>query len=223
MPKKGQYIRFKIYERKIKLPFMIYADFESKLVPEDKGKQNPNESYTKTLKNIACSYGHRLACADDKFSKFFKWCLSEDHVYNFINSKIKEGKCCSEVMKKHFNKELAITKKDNEDFTNSTKYWIFDNSHVDGDVKVKGHSHITGKYRGSVHRDCNINVKLNHKIPIIFHNLKNYDSHFILQELCKLNLKINVIPNGWRRSMSININNKLIFIYNFQFYIFLDQ
>ena len=28
------------------------------------------------------------------------------------------------------------------------------------------------KYRGFVHRDCNMNVKLNHKILIVFHNLK---------------------------------------------------
>ena len=32
--------------------------------------------------------------------------------------------------------------------------------------------HTTEKYRGFAHRDCNINVKLNHKIPIVFHNLK---------------------------------------------------
>ena len=30
----------------IKLPSMTYADFESILVPEDNGKQNPKESYT---------------------------------------------------------------------------------------------------------------------------------------------------------------------------------
>ena len=42
---------------------------------------------------------------------------------------------------------------------------------------------------------CNINLKLNHKIPVVFHNLKNYDSHLIMQELGKFNLKINVIPN----------------------------
>ena len=34
---------------------------------------------------------------------------------------VKERKCCSDVMKKHFNKELVMTKKDNEDFENSTK------------------------------------------------------------------------------------------------------
>ena len=38
MPKKGEYVKFKNYESKIKSPFMIYADFESILVPEDNGK-----------------------------------------------------------------------------------------------------------------------------------------------------------------------------------------
>ena len=28
-------------------------------------------------------------------------------------------------------------------------------------------------------KHCNIKVKLNHKIPVEFHNLKNYDSHLI--------------------------------------------
>ena len=40
MPKKSEYIKFKKFGRKIKSSFMIYADFESILVPEDNGKQN---------------------------------------------------------------------------------------------------------------------------------------------------------------------------------------
>ena len=43
IPKKYEYVRFKNFERKIKLLFIIYADFESILVPEDNGKQNPDE------------------------------------------------------------------------------------------------------------------------------------------------------------------------------------
>ena len=40
----------------IKAPFMIYADFESILVPEDDGKQSPEESYTiKYQKHVTCS------------------------------------------------------------------------------------------------------------------------------------------------------------------------
>ena len=75
-------------------------------------------------------------------------------------------------MKKHFNKELLMTKKDDEHFENSIKCWICDNVYDDSDVKVRDHCLITGKYRGSAHRDYNIKVELNHKIPIVFHNLK---------------------------------------------------
>ena len=74
--------------------------------------------------------------------------------------------------KKHFHKKPVITKEGNEDFENSTKYWICDNSYVDDDVNVRDHCHITEKYWGCAHRDCNINVKLNHKTFVIFQNLK---------------------------------------------------
>ena len=94
-----------------------------------------------------------------------------------------KSKHCIKVVKTHFNKELVRTEKDNEDFKNSTKCWICDNTYVDGDVKVRDHCHITGKYRGPGHRNCNTNVMLNHQFPIVFQNLKNYDFHLIMQEL----------------------------------------
>ena len=82
---------------------MIYANFESILVSEDNGKQNPEDSYTNIYqKHVACSYGYKLVCVDDKFSKPFKTCLGKDAVYNFINSMIEESKYCSDVMKKTF-------------------------------------------------------------------------------------------------------------------------
>ena len=101
---------------------MIYANFESILLLEDNGKQNPNEFHTKKYqKHISCSYGYKLVCVDDKFSNPFKSYLGEDAVSNFIISMIEESKYCSDVKKKHFNKELVMTKEDNEDFGNSTK------------------------------------------------------------------------------------------------------
>ena len=100
IPKKGEYVKFKNFVRKIKSPFMIYADFESILVPEDNRKQNPNESYTnKYKKHVACSYGYKLVCVDDKSSKPFKSILGKDAVYNFISSMIEESKYYSDVMK----------------------------------------------------------------------------------------------------------------------------
>ena len=107
-------------------------------------------------------------------------------------------------MKKHFSKELVKTKKD---FKNSTNCWICDDDYVESNVKVRNHCHITGKYRGSACRNCNINGELNHKVLIAFHNLRNYDSHHVMQELGKLNFKINAMPNGLEKYMSFIIIN----------------
>ena len=105
-----------------------------------------------------------------------------------------------------------MTKQDIEDFKNSTKCSICDNDCVDNDVKVRDHCHITIKYIGSAQRDCNINVKLNNKTPVVFNNLKNDYSHLVMQELGKINLKINVISNALEKYMSFTINNKFSLI-----------
>ena len=73
---------------------------------------------------------------------------------------VEESKDRSDMLKKHFNKELVITNEDNsDDFENCSKCWIFVNDCIDIDVIVRDHFQITGKCRGSAHRDCNINIK----------------------------------------------------------------
>ena len=86
-------------------------------MPEDIGKQNPNESYTKKyLKHVASSDGYKIVCVDDKFSKPFKSYLGKDAVYNFISIMVEGNKYYSDMMKNYFNKELVMFKKNNEDF-----------------------------------------------------------------------------------------------------------
>ena len=117
-------------------------------------------------------------------------------------------------MKKRFHKKLLMIKDDKENFKNSIKCWICDNDYID-DVKVRDYCHITGKYRGSTHGDCDINFKLNHKIPVAFHNLKHYDSNLIMQELGKLNLKINLIANSLEKYMGLTVSDKVGFTDSF--------
>ena len=75
------------------------------------------------------------------------------------------------------------------------------------DNKVKDCCHIASKYRGAAHYSCNINLKITKKVPVIFHNLKGYDSHLIFKELNKLSdLKISVIPNGLEKYMAFTLN-----------------
>ena len=86
-----------------------------------------------------------------------------------------------------------------------------------GDIKVRGHCHITRKYTGSAHWSCNINLRLSKKVPVIFHFLRDYDSHLIMREIGKFDLKVNIIPNGLEKYMAFTINSNLIFIDSMQF------
>ena len=45
-----------------------------------------------------------------------------------------------------------------KDFKLSYKYWIWNKLFAEGDNKVRDHDHVTSKYLGSVHWDCNINL-----------------------------------------------------------------
>ena len=54
MLKKGEYVKFKNFEWKIKSKFMIYADFESTLVPEDNGMQNQRVLKLTNIKKTCC-------------------------------------------------------------------------------------------------------------------------------------------------------------------------
>jgi len=51
------------------------------------------------------------------------------------------------------------------------------------DTRVRDHCHFTGQYCGPAHANCNLNYKNSFYIPIIFHNLSNYDAHFVIKEI----------------------------------------
>ncbi|MFA8451418.1 MAG: endonuclease domain-containing protein, partial [Bacteroidales bacterium] len=56
---------------------------------------------------------------------------------------------------------------------------------------VKDHCHITGKFRGAAHNACNLKLRIKPKtdqIPVVFHNLKGYDAHHLMQAMTKLKL-----------------------------------
>ena len=120
-------------------------------------------------------------------------------------------------MHKHFNKNLVMIEEEEHLFQQSNSCWICKEIINHDDEKVRDHCHITGKFRDSAHWDCNINVQLTKKIPVIFYKLKRYDSHLIFSEFNKFNLKINVISNGLEKYMAFFLGKNLVFIDSMQF------
>ena len=74
---------------------------------------------------------------------------------------------------------------------------------IDNDEeKVRDHCHVTSKFRGAAHWNCNINFKLTKNVPVISHHLVGFDNHLIFNELDKFDGKISVITNGLEKHMA---------------------
>ena len=127
-----------------------------------------------------------------------------------------------------------MTEVDKQRFKTMDRCHICGKKYTYKDVRVRDHCHITGKFRGSAHPKCNLKLRIkpeNLKIPIIFHNLRGYDSHFIMQQIGEIankhgytnkkgekqDLNINAIPNNMEKYMAFMLGNHLTFIDSFQF------
>ena len=75
---------------------------------------------------------------------------------------------------------------------------------LEGDA-VRDHCHITGKYRGAAHTACNLKLRLNPKtttVPVVFHNLRGYDSYLLMQAISKVGDRVSCIPNNTEKYIS---------------------
>ena len=245
MPKQGNNIlKFNNFHKQLPVPFVIYADFEAitkkvqgcKQSAEMENEKN-NRSYTEAYQTHEdCGYGYKVVvcCYRERYSKPIQTYRGENAVYKFMEKMLEEVDYCKAVIKKHSNKPLIMTEDDEQSFRTMDGCHICGKKYTDKDVRFRDHCHITGKFRGSAHQECNLKLRIKPediKIPIIFHNLCGYDSHFIMQQIGEIaekhaymnkkgekqDLSINAIPNNMEKYMAFMLGNHVTFINSFQF------
>ena len=230
MPEAGSKFFFKNHKKMLPAPFVIYADFEAITEKIDGCQPSDGQSYTTTYQSHkACSYGYKLVCRYDKrYSKPVEIYRGEDCIQKFIMKMLSEVKDCQRIVREQFQKPLVMTEKNERDFQNSTKCHICArkfNEQKPSKQKVRDHCHITGKYRGAAHSDCNLKWAISAEkleIPVIFHNLKGYDCHFIMSNIGHLvrqdlNIDVDVIASNFEKYIGFNIGNHLSFKDSFSF------
>jgi hypothetical protein len=169
-----------------------------------------------------CAAGFYFVCTFDPSRNFYWSAVGENCVQEMIRELNSLAERCVEEMRK--NERMVMTKEDNEAYYSATCCHVCKGHGFTtrgGEMKVRDHDHRTGRFRGAAHSKCNINYFANRYLPVIFHNLKGYDSHHIIREAYKINKDIgqkdiNVIPNSFEKFMSFSIGN-LKFIDSFQF------
>ena len=106
-------ITFENYFKQIPVPFKIYAGFECNF---KKVKCNESSYTEKYQDHIPCSFAYKIVCIDDKFTKSNIIYRGENAVYEFIEAILEEYKYCKKIINKHFNKNLIMTKEEEDLF-----------------------------------------------------------------------------------------------------------
>ena len=81
---------------------------------------------------------------------------------------------------------------------------------LEGD-SVGDHCNITGEYRGVAHNACNLKLRLNPKttsIPVVFHNLRGFNSHLLMQAISKVEGRVSCIPNNTEKYISFSLGQQ---------------
>ncbi|XP_071054718.1 uncharacterized protein [Onthophagus taurus] len=212
MPKEGETVYFKNFQNKESVPFVVYADLECLLIPTTK-TDTQHKPY---------SIDYYVKCSYDESLSFYKSYAGENCQQWFVT----EMKQLAEDVETIFLCPLPmepLTEPQELEFRSLSCCHICENRFDVGDVRVRDHCHLTGKYRGTAHEDCNINYQDSHVIPVVFHNLSGYDSHFIIKNLAKdFEGRIDLLPINKERYISFtkNIDQNLIkfrFIDSFRF------
>ena len=101
-------------------------------------------------------------------------------------------------MKNYFKSELEINLDTNPKNYDKSSCWLYEKEFKLKDLKdnpvVKDHCHLTGKFRGLTHKNCNLNTRKAHTsfVPILFHNFSGYDSHLIFEKLVNMATEKNI-------------------------------
>jgi hypothetical protein len=205
-------IEFKNYYNSLKQPIQIIFDFESILEKENKLKgksiiiQNHKPLCVTIYLLLAEEYENEDWAQDEIFKKpIFLLDNNISSVSEQFVVKLKHiAKKLSFIYK--VNKPMKqLTKEEEESFSKARVCVICEKEFKTGDVKVRDHDHLNGKYRGTAHKTCNVNYKLPNYVTVIAHNLFGYDIHLFLEELSKFSDDIKLFGKSTEKFQFLQI------------------
>ena len=204
MPEEGSFISFIHHNRSIKVPFVVYADFEAFTEEIPISEQNDKFSFTqKYQKHKPSGFCYKIVCFDERYNQkpvlFRARSEDEDVSAIFVEMLEKDIKRIQE--KFDFSKKMIFSLKDKDEFEKERVCWICQKE-FGSEKKVRDHCHFTGKYRGATHVKCNLQFKKPKFTPVIFHNLSGYDAHLFVKNLGKSEGNIKCIPNNEKKILA---------------------
>ena len=219
MPEPDTKFEFKKWKYGTWAPFVIYADLESILVPNDQ-RTGATHLYQK---HNACAASAMLCSKICAFDNRFFISVGDNCVGEFLDKLIEWEHDCIEHLKE--NRPMPpLRGRKLEEHTNATECCICHSAtrpFVDGDPnfrKVADHDHVTGYYRGAAHDICNRQRRVVYDVPIFIHNFRGYDGHLIVRAMQTYpTRKIQPIGQNMERYLQVKWGDNLVFRDSYQF------
>jgi hypothetical protein len=209
---KDCFLEFKDYEKTLRVPYVIYADFETLNKPLN-GDTVGCTTQTQLLE--PCSFGYKVICTDSNFSKDIVTYRGPDASYKLLECLLKESGEIQQNLKNI--KPLTLSAREETAFQLADRCCLCKKYFLSKDKKARHHDHTSGKYIGAAHMNCNLQCKQVNFIPVIFHNLKNFDAHLLCQSVGSFkDYKIKCIPQTMEKYISFSVGS-LRFIDSFAF------
>lgn len=185
--------KFENYRNQLDAPFIIYADVEALLKKPEKKFCN-SESTTAYQEHEVYSIGFYFKCAYDDSLSFYSSKRGRFCIDWFVQELQKIAVMVGGIMRNIIPLKWA-SQQQIIDHCYARVCHICEREFRSDEIRVKDHSHLTGDYRGAAHQDCNLLYVESRTIPVVFHNLSHYDSHFIIQKLATgFEGDISIIP-----------------------------
>lgn len=217
MPDPNTFMKFKNFTNTVRHPIIIYADFECILKKSD---QNDNRDKTTKIisDHIPMSYCYYVKPNEDisielmkKFNiptepVLFRGVSQDDNIAKrFLEEIVSVAHKISDMFQTNIT--MIRTHEDQVNHLStvrSGKCNMCKQQFKTTNPPVKDHDHLTGKYRQTICNNCNLLLRMPKFVPCIFHNLSNYDGHFITTELEYDVQSIKVIPNTEEKFISFS-------------------
>ncbi|XP_057310074.1 uncharacterized protein LOC130648072 [Hydractinia symbiolongicarpus] len=167
-------------QQQFKVPFAIYADFESLLVPIEDARFKKTK---KLSKHVPCGWCTYNTFAYGDVADPLKVYRGEDRVTKFVNHLEDKVKRLYHTYPQRDMLPLTEVLKREHDEASKIHIYLKPFDDNENNCKVRDHCHYTGQYRGAAHNSCNIKYKIPSRILVIFHNLSGYDTHLFIREL----------------------------------------
>ena len=197
-------LTFQNHQKQLPEPYVIYADFEALTTKVEGPELDPTKSNTqKTQHHEACSYCYVVVRCDGKTEAPAEY-RGPNAVEHFLRALQEEERGIQIVLAKP--QDMRMTRADWESHRTASRCHVCDEL-LKGDC-VKDHCHITDRYRGAAHSACNLKLRLSPKttiIPVVFHNLRGYDSHLLVQAISKVEGRVSCIPNNTEKYISFSL------------------